>query len=506
MKLAVLILIMALALIARTAAPRARGRAEKIRNVLFIIGDDHAAYALGAYGNRFVRTPHLDRLAARGMRFDRAYANSPVCTPSRQSMLTGKLPHAAGVTLLSTPLAESQLTLAEHLKQSGFRTGAIGKMHFVDESRRHGFDERIDTAEYRRHLAATPPRRPPADVKVKPPWRPFRDPARIWLNAEGLPVGVYDAESEGEYFARQAIEFMQAHRDDRFCLWLGFHEPHSPFDFPIEYARRYDPARVALPRVGPEDDRWIPEIFRDLTDDEKRGITAAYYTSVEYLDTKVGLVLDALRQLGLEESTLVIYLGDNGYLLGHHGRFEKHTMWEPAVRVPLMISHPGLRARGRATEALVELRDLAPTITGLLGLPPLPGAQGESLIPLLEGQTTRHRAFAFSEYLEDNAAMVRSAEWKFVYSSGRHDLALGYATGRGPSGRDERLYHLSADPEEFHNVVGDPRSAEIVRGLKEKMLGVFLATDPRAGQLPPRLSPDEQLDWFLEPPEKAGKN
>jgi choline-sulfatase len=149
-----------------------------------ILSDDHAAYALGCYGNTVVRTPNLDRLARGGIRFNYAYANSPVCTPSRQSLITSKLPHAVGVTLLSTPLSPDQLTIAEHLKKFGFATGAVGKMHFINENLQHGFDYRVDLPDYEAYLKVHPARKPPKDLEVKPPWRPFRDPARVWLNAD----------------------------------------------------------------------------------------------------------------------------------------------------------------------------------------------------------------------------------------------------------------------------------------------------------------------------------
>ncbi len=475
----------------------------KIRNVLFIMGDDHAAYALGAYGNRIVRTPNLDRLAARGVRFSNAYVNSPLCTPSRQSLITGKLPHAAGVTLLRTPLSEEQTTIAEHLKQFGFSTGAVGKMHFVNERLRHGFDYRVDISNYRKHLTEHPPKKPAEDMKVKPPWRPFRDPARIWLNADGLPVSTYDEESDGTYLAKKAVEFLRSNRDNRFCLWLSFYQPHSPFDFPIEYAGRVDPRRVTLPKSGTEDARWIPEIFKELSDEDKRGITAAYYTAAEFLDKNVGLVLTELNRLGLDDSTLVIYVGDNGYLLGHHGRFEKHMMWEEAVRVPLLISNSARFIKGHATSALVELIDLVPTILEVLEVAPMKEAQGKSLLPLLEGKTNRHRDRIFSEYLEDNVAMVRTRRWKYIFGAGKHDLALGYATGRGAPGRYQLLFDQTGDPGETRNLANDSRYTMLLRDLRLKMLDVFLKTNPRAPRLPARLSVEEKLEWFLEPPENA---
>jgi choline-sulfatase len=487
--------------------------AQPLRHVLFLSSDDHAAYVLGAYGNSLIRTPNLNRLAAQGVRFDAAYANCPICTPSRQSVITGRYPHAAGVTLLGTPLAEEQVTIAEHLKEFGFQTAAIGKMHFNSQLK-HGFDHRIDAENYDAHLAKKPARKPPPGQRYKPIWRPFQVPAREWLNADRLPgtgyprpanpenQGLYDEDFLGTYFVRQATEFLARHRDERMCVWLSFYEPHSPFNFPIEDANNYDPARVPLPKPGPEDDRWIPAIFRELSEEDRRGIIAAYYNSVEYLDRNIGRALDALEDLGLTDKTLVVYVSDHGYLLNHHGRFEKHMMWEEAVRVPLLIRDP--RSPSRVVKALVEMVDLVPTILEALGVPPMPSAQGRSLMPLVRGETDRHRDFVFSEYLHDNKAMVRTERWKYIYTTGEKDLQLGYATGFGPSGPLGRLYDLASDPAETRNVANDPANAAIVEELEQRMLSVFLQTDPRAPRLPAGLSRVEALAWFLQPPEETG--
>ena len=471
-----------------------------VRNVVVIVGDDHSAEVLGCYENPIVRTPNLDQLAFEGVRFDRAYANSPVCTPSRQSIITGKLPHAVGVTLLATPLAESETTIADYLGSFGFSTGAIGKMHF-NSSLKHGFDYRVDTAEHQAYLKAKPGREVPSDIPVRPPWKPFQDPARIWLNADVLPGGLYDDDSEGTFFTREAIGFLERNRHQRFCLWLSYHEPHSPFSFPVEFAGRYRPAEMPLPAVGPEDERWIPSVFRDLTRGEKKGIVASYYTSVEYLDRNVGRVLDALDRLGLSDETLVIYIGDQGYLLGHHGRFEKHTMWEPAVRAPLLMKAPGLAARWEP--ALVEFIDLFPSILDYLGIEPLKGLQGKSLKPLLDETAEEHRDHVFSEFLADNTAMIRTTEWKYVFATGQSDLSMGYETGQPPPGPIHRLYDVRSDREEFHNLASEPAFADVVRHLQNLMLARFEETDPRAPSLPEGLTIEGQLTWFCQPPETA---
>jgi arylsulfatase A-like enzyme len=473
----------------------------RIRNVLFIMGDDHSADVLGCYGNRMIRTPNLDRLASQGFRFTRAYTNSPVCTPSRQSIITGKLPHAAGVTLLQTALADEQETIAEHLKRFGFATGAIGKMHFNSDLK-HGFDHRVDRPDYRRFLAQNTIRRPAETTRVKPPWRPFQDPARVWLNAEGLPLGISDQDSEGTYFAKQANDFLRANKDNRFCLWLSFYEPHSPFDFPIEYAGKYDPAKMSVPGIGPEDARWMPAVFKDLTHQDRQGIIASYYSSVEYLDKNVGLVLDGLKSLGLEQSTLVVYVGDHGYLLGHHGRFEKHMMWEPAVRAPLIVRAGTSPAPGSSSDALVEFIDLAPTILEVLEVRTIRGLQGKSLAPLLAGNTRHHRDHVFSEFLVDNMAMVRTESWKYIFTTGKNDLGMGYATGNPAAGVTHLLYDIRVDPGETKNLAGDRKLRGVLEKLQGLMLRRFRETHPKAREIPAGLNREQELAWFCEPPEK----
>jgi choline-sulfatase len=471
-------------------------------NLLFLIADDHAGYVLGADGNRLARTPNLDRLAAGGVRLAANYCNSPVCTPSRQSFLTGELPHAAGVTRLPTPLSSEKPTIAKQLQRAGYTTAVFGKMHWNRraEPGLHGFEIALaDQAGYQVHNERVQPRPAPADIRTKPAWRPFRDPARIWLNAEKLPFPRYHADMRGAFVARWGLEYLKEHRNRPFALWLSFNEPHSPYDFPLEDRDRFDPATFDVPRVGPEDPPQIPLIFRDLTPDEKRGINAAYYTSVEFLDRNVGAVLDGLKELGLAEDTLVVYTADHGYCLGHHGRFEKHCCYDPAMRTPLIFRHPARLRGGRTVRAFTESVDIGPTILEWLEVDPLPASHGRSLVPLLRGSAARHRDLIFTEYLENEEAAVRTAEWKYTYCTGRRERGDGYKTDNPTPGRYQRLYDLRSDPGEFTNLAGHPQHAATVERLQRALLQRFLDTHPEAGQLPPDLNPDQQLDWFLRP-------
>ncbi|MBY0502463.1 MAG: sulfatase-like hydrolase/transferase [Bryobacteraceae bacterium] len=474
-------------------------QAPKRPNLLYIIADDHAGYVLGAQGNALAETPNLDRLASQGTRFARHFCNSPVCTPSRQSLLTGQLPHAAGVTVLKTPLSTEKPTLAKQLKQAGYRTGVIGKMHFNQPGRAglHGFDYCQTEGEVQRAWMATvKPSALPEGVRVKPPWKPFQDPARIWLNAEKLPFGRVEAEMKSLYQLRLADEFLGAASQQPFALWLSFQEPHSPYDFPLEDRNAFDPRRFPVPRVGPEDAGQIPLIFRDLSPAEKQGIIAAYYTSVRFLDRNVGRALDLLKKHGLEQNTLVVYLADHGYSLGQHGRFEKHCGYMPALHVPLMMRWPGKIRQGTVRD-FTEHIDLPHTLTDLLGLEALPVRHGQSLRPYLEGKSTKPRDHVFSTYLENEECYAMDRRWKCIFGSGRRARTDGYVTENPKPGRYVKLFDLQNDEGEFTNVAAKhPREVERLQGL---MLARFRATHPEASQEPARLSREESLEWYVRP-------
>ena len=279
--------------------------AEKPLNVLWLMADDHAPYVCGAYGNAKAKTPNLDRLASEGMRFNQAYCNSPMCTASRQSFLTGRLPHSLGVTQLRTALGDEPVTLAELMKRGGRVTGAIGKMHFNRKPvpGLHGFDLIYGPGQAGAELRKRGARKVDPAIQVQPPWKPFRDHARTWLNAANVPQGFHTEDMTGTMFADRAVRFLKKNKARPFFLIASFQQPHSPFYYPVEYAGMFNPDDFEAPEIG-EGDAWqVPEIFRDLTPAEIRGITAAYYTSTAFMDACVGKVLGALDELGLAKNT-----------------------------------------------------------------------------------------------------------------------------------------------------------------------------------------------------------
>ena len=479
----------------------AQKRSRRKANFLFILADDHAGYVLGCDGNSQARTPNIDRFATEGTRFSAHHCNSPVCTPSRQALLTGQLPHAAGVTVLGTPLAMNKPTLATQFQQAGYHTAVFGKMHFNRPGTpgMHGFEIAETEDRIGQEWAGNAARRTvPENVRTKPKWRPFVDPARIWLNADKLPFPALEADMKGTLIADKAIAYMeQQRREEPFALWVSFQEPHSPYDFPVEDRVRFDAAKFAVPPIGPEDAGQIPLIFRDLLDSEKQGIIAAYYTSVSFVDRNIGRVLDALRRLNLEDDTFVVYTADHGYCLGQHGRFEKHCGYEPALRVPLIMRYPG-RVRQDVVTDLTEHVDVTATIVDMLGLSSLPEQHGQSLRPYLEGgRVAKPRDHVFSEYLENEEAYIKTKDWKYVFCSGKRARKDGYQTDRPTPGRYERLYDLKHDPGEFTNVA--TRHQKTAAKLAALLLERFRATHPESKLEPVGLSPEVAIEFYLRP-------
>jgi choline-sulfatase len=484
-----------LLLFALAGPAAALAAAPKAPNLLVLIADDHRGGTLGADGDPRRATPRLDALAKQGVRFTHAYCNAPVCTASRQSLITGRMPHAVGVTLLTTPLPDRAVTLGEWLGDRGYETAAVGKMHFNGPSR-HGFATRIDRDEW----AAWLKEHPPAGGDQRHPWRPFQVPASEWLNAACRTAGLPAESMESAFYAGQAAEFLKRPRERPFFLVVSFYDPHSPFRFPREWEGRFDPAGFPVKPVSRADLGEQPRVFRDLTDREKQGIQAAYYSSLSFLDHEVGRVLDALDGSGQAGNTVVVYLGDNGYMLGEHGRFEKHCFYEPAVRVPLLVRWTGRLPEGRTVDDLVAFVDVAPTVLDLLGVEKMPDLHGRSLVPLLNGEPgAKGREYVVSEYLENEEAMVRSSRYKLIVGTGRRQRTEGYETGLPLTGPYERLYDEQADPGETTNLADRPEMAGVKAELLHQLYLRLVSTRDGAAPVPPWLTEAEAVHWCLIP-------
>jgi len=411
------------------------------RNTLVIMADEHSRKVLGCYGNDLVLTPNLDRLAADGVLFENAYCNSPICVPSRASMITGRHAHEVGGWDNAFPYEGQPRGWAHRVSEAGLVCDSIGKLHFR-KSGGNGFAHEImplHVVEGRGDVQGLLRRNPPKRDAI----------ARLAQEAgEGAsPYHQYDIDIRDA-----ACRWIEDHKDDAepWCLFVSFVCPHFPLRAPAEFFRLYDPARLPLPALRGDDAvhpvmRRLREIqnyddhFRD--DDHVRVALAAYYGMVSFVDRNVGIVLDALEASGSAGRTNVVYTSDHGDNLGARNLWSKCTMYEEAAGVPLVMYGPEL-AKGECVTTPVSLVDLHPTILHSIGLEEEAGLPGSSLLRIASGD--RADRSIFCEYHAIGSLtgifMIRFGRYKYVH----HE---GYA---------RQLFDLVADPAEANDLGSDP--------------------------------------------------
>jgi iduronate 2-sulfatase len=394
------------------AAAFSHAAAPERLNVLFIAVDDLRT-DLGCYGDPVAVTPNLDRLAARGRLFRHAYSQIAVCNPSRSSVMTGRRPDTLQVWDLQTHFrthTPDVVTLPQHFKQHGYHTEEIGKIYhdppkFRDAPSWSVPEQLDDTEGVRGKYAAE------ENLRIyQPAGKPGREKAAA---SESASVSD-DAYIDGRV-ANLAIERLRAlARESRpFFLAVGFRRPHLPFSAPQRYWDLYDPAKLR-PIPQPTPPRGAPELalhdsaeLRGYTDMPKMGpvsgaqatvLRHGYYAATSYSDAQIGRLLDALREQGLAERTVIVLWSDHGYHLGEHGLWTKTTNYEVDTRVPLIIAYPGEPHPGHASAALVELVDLYPTLVDLCRLPQPAGLEGQTLRPWLESPDRAGPSAAFSQF------------------------------------------------------------------------------------------------------------
>jgi len=433
-------------------------------NVLFLIADDLNT-DLGAYGAP-VRSPHIDRLAARGVRFDRAYSQYPLCSPSRSSLLTGRRPNATGVLTnpgknpMSPHFRErlpDAVTLPQLFRANGWFVARVGKLYH------YGVPNDIGTAsldDYRSWDLAINPRGRDREIHD----RIFSlTPGQFGGTVSWLADQGQDAEHTDGIGAAEAVRLLERFKStgQPFFLAVGFYRPHTPYVAPKSYFDLYPRDRIQLPRLSDADGTRTPEAaYRSarkeqdaMTDDQRREAIQAYRASTTFMDAQAGHVLDALDRLGLSDSTVVVFTSDHGYHLADHGLWQKMSLFERSARVPLIIAAPGARARGRAARGLAELVDLYPTLAGLAGLTPPGPLDGVSLAPMLDdpGATVKDAAFTQAR----NGHAIRTDRWRYVE----------WAAGE----QGAQLYDMEQDPAETTNLAQDPRHAAAVADLRARL-------------------------------------
>jgi uncharacterized sulfatase len=432
-------------------------------NVLFITSDDLNT-DLGCYGHPLVRTPHLDRLAARAVRFERAYCQFPLCNPSRASFLTGLRPDTTGVHENATHFratVPNAVTLPQLFTRHGYFAARVGKLYHYGVPAQIGTPGLDDPPSWQ---LAVNPRGREKDEEDRCVYYTGKPPSMggslTWYVSEGT-----DEEQTDGKVAAEAIRLMEQHRDRPFFLAVGFYRPHVPCVAPKKWFDLYPPERILLPAEPPGHLEKIPAPalavkppHYGLDEEKRRLMIRAYYASVSYMDSQVGRVLDALRKLGLEDRTIVVFTSDHGWQLGEHGQWQKMTLFERSARVPLLVAVPGARGNGRACPRTVELVDLYPTLADLAGLPAPAGLEGESLRPLLEDPQA---LWSFPAYTQVQRGRITGRSVR----TERHRYT---EWDEGRAGAE--LYDYERDPGEFENLAADPKHAPTVADLK-RLLG-----------------------------------
>lgn len=438
-------------------------------NILFLMTDQLTSLVLSQYVDTMVKTPNLDKLAEKGVVFENSYCNYPLCAPSRASMMTGKLTSNIGSYDNGAELPASIPTFAHHLRAEGYYTCLSGKMHFLGPDQLHGFEDRLTTEIY------------PADLSWTPNWDPA---AKKYSHETGagmsdigtmLDSGLSNWNMQMEYdeevffqAKRKLYDFARGNETRPFCFVVSFTEPHDPFLITEEFWNLYDHSEIDMPAVKPipyeEQDPQSQLLYRkngmdkyEVSEEAVRNARHAYYGMISFIDKKIGELLDILKETGLDENTVIVFTSDHGEMLGERGIWYKKTLFEQAVRVPLIISAPDKFAP-KKVDKNISLVDLLPTLVELVG-----GDVGEfrndldgnSLVGLMEGKDLDWNNVVYCEH-SDNATiaprfMVRKDNYKYIWCEAY----------------PPQLFDLAADPHELKNLSGVQEYAEAEKLLRE---------------------------------------
>ena len=467
-------------------------------NVLFIMTDQHRADLMTCAGRELVPTPNIDRIASRGIRFTNAYCPYPVCVASRMALLTGLYAHSTGAITNNDRLDWRYRTMANHFAENGYLTALMGKTHFGD-AHNHGFEYYMSINDWLMYLGpkvqhyaneiANHPLGPkffdtvddggaglPDIDGLWPKGSPWVGNVERW-NFDSMASQLEPEDHLDMFLARQAAKFITRYRRQPFLLVVSFMKPHSPFYPPRQWAEKYPIGKMKLPEVGdisqyPRHIQQRIKRTRALGEKRQRAHRAGYLGNLAFVDTCVGYVYDALEKEGLTDNTIVVYTSDHGEMDGDHGLYQKFCLFEPAVRVPLIVSHPNHLPQNKVTGALTEYFGLYPTLaeltgiespkkTTLLDIPDAPTRMdAASFADVLRNPDMKGPDAAFSEFnLRSRTCeyMIRTRRYKYIFNHGS----------------THELYDHEADPGEFVNRINDPALKKVRDKLREQLFAWY---------------------------------
>ena len=463
-------------------------------NILWICTDQQRYDTIRALGNPHINTPSIDKLVGEGVSFTQAYAQSPVCTPSRAAFLTGRYPRTTKCRQNGQAMPPNEKLISRLFADAGYTCGLAGKLHLATCA--NGVVEtRIDDGYEVFHWSHHPQPDWPENAYTQ--W--LHSKGTSWEELYGGPStdyikhGVPEEFNQTTWCADKTIEFIREQKGEPWFFSYNCFAPHHPFDPPAEFLAQYNPADMPLPKTktGELENKTTyqqldgqfahndPNAYDmgKMTDRDKQEITAAYYAMVELIDKQVGRMVSALEETGQLENTIVIFMSDHGEMLGDHGFYLKGPhFYDEAVRVPLVFSWKDRFQADLRADCLMELIDIAPTLLEASGLEIPEYIQGRTLLPILLGQAPagQHRDYVFSEYYNawthkhSYGSMLRTREEKMVVY---HGIDQG------------ELYDLNSDPDEFENLWSDASHAELkLRMMKACFDASVFTMDPS----PPR--------------------
>ncbi len=452
-------------------------------NVLFIVSDDLTNNTLGCYGSKLGKTPNIDKLAAKGVRFDRAYCQFPLCNPSRASFLTGLRPDQLRVyenaTQLRKTVPDAQ-TLPQTFRKAGYFAARVGKLYHYGVPAQIGTDGLDDKDSWEKTVNPRGFDKDDEDADRIFTLSPMgKASGRFggtlsWLASAGTDEQMTDGK-----IAREVGAMLEANKDRPFFLACGFFRPHTPYVAPKKYFDLFPPEKFALPVVpaghmaaGPAPAFGSAKKEQEkLTDDLRRQALQAYYASTTFMDAQVGHVLDTLDKLKLADKTIVVFISDHGYHLGEHGLWQKMSLFENSARVPFVIYDPRAKANGKVSKRTVELVDLHPTLAEICGLESPKLLTGKSVKPLLDNPEAAWDKPAITQVSRGTPTTTGEARTKaqpwFMGYSVRNERYRYTEWDGGKKGA--QLFDYETDPNELTNLANDPQHADALKELKSKL-------------------------------------